>query len=327
MLENAEKSPLHNELFVAARWLRTSQRNQAWRTTVMRNLANLIFRDHEINALSTRAMISLAVSGDPGAPMLFRQFLRSKNRSLLKLSVLGLGLIGDPKSIAEITPLVEEDEKTVGKAVCMALVRIGNKKAVDALISMMLHGSEPVRIAAAESLAIHPTEGINILTEALETEDLLVRRAAIFGLMRINPPNLLEILESIAVKDGQWVVRNAAAQAIEIVKAASPFTPRTLSPSEDIPWLLAFAGKNGVGLANDQQAYDMVLNAVERGNETEQILALQFLIMRGTQTAASYVYSAFYGSQGELRDAAYNTLWHMTASGEKLPTPTQFGLG
>ena len=326
-LEGAQPNPLYKELFIAARWLRTAQRNQAWRSSVMRTLANIIYREFETSALASRAMIALAISGDPGAPTLFRQLLKSQNNILRRLSVLGIGLVGDPKTIVEISPLAEDEDKNVGRAVCMALVRIGTKQAVDALISILLHGSEAMRIAASESLAIHPTEGMEILNEALTMEDLLVRRAAIFGLMRINPPDLPTTLESVAVKDSQWVVRNAAAQALEMVKTTNPFAPHPIPTSEDIPWLLAYAGKNGVGLANEQQAFDMVLNAMERGNETEQILAMQFLNLRGKESAAPQLYSTYYSSRDELRDMAFNTIWHMYASGEEMPSPIQFGLG
>lgn len=327
MVEMAEENPLRSELFIAARFLRVSQRSQAWRSTVMRSLANIIYREYETSALAVRATVALAVSGDPGSPALFRQLLRSQTSMLRRLSVLGLGLIGDPKSIAEISPLADDEDKNVGRAACMALVRIGTKQAVDALINILLHGSEVMRIAASESLAIHPTEGMNILKEALTTEDLLVRRAAVFGLVRVNPPDLASILEEVAVKDAQWVVRNAAGQALEMIKNANPLFPRPNPPMEDIPWLLTYAGKNGVGLANEKQAFDMVLEAVEQGDETEKILALQLLNLRGNEQATLHVYNTYFGSRDELRDTAFTTLWHMNASGEKLASPVQFGLG
>jgi len=327
ILGSAEARPLQTELFMTARWLRSSQRNQSWRSTVMRSLANLIYREYETTALSVRATVALAVSGDPGALTLFKQLLHSQNSILRRLSVLGLGLIGDPKSIGEISILGEDEDSNVGRAVCMALVRIGTKQAVDSLINILLHGNEAMRVAASESLAIHPTLGMEILEEALTMDDLLVRRAAIFGLVRINPPDLVSTLESVAVKDAQWVVRNAAAQALEMAKNTNPFVPHPLPPIVDIPWLLAFAGKNGVGLANEQQAFEMTVNAVEKGSETEQILALQLLNLKGTHQAASQVYTTYYGSRDELRDTAFNTLWHIHASGQELPEPTQFGLG
>jgi hypothetical protein len=41
----------------------------------------------------------------------------------------------------------------------------------------------------------------------------------------------------------------------------------------------------------------------------------------------SQIYGAMYRDDPELREAAYNTLWEIGASGVKLPHPNQYGFG
>jgi hypothetical protein len=42
--------------------------------------------------------------------------------------------------------------------------------------------------------------------------------------------------------------------------------------------------------------------------------------MYGDELAVTPLYTLLYNSQGEIQDAAYNTLWHLAAAGIKLPT-------
>ena len=61
----------------------------------------------------------------------------------------------------------------------------------------------------------HPDEGYNMLKDAAEIDNLLTRRAAVFGLARIPEEWALALLEHVQMEDDQWVVRGAAAEAAE----------------------------------------------------------------------------------------------------------------
>lgn len=325
-LEDGLDLPIKPELFQVARWLRLPIKNQAWRAGVMRSLANLMYKDFATTGLSYRAMTALATSGDQTVNGLFRQMEKSDNPDLRQLAALGLGLLNDARSTPNLTNLSHDTVANVGRAACLALVRIGTKPAVDAVIGVLLHASEELRRAAAEAISAHPEEGLPILKEALTMPDLLVRRAAIFGLMRMNSPEVFKLLESTAVSDGQWVVRNLAVQGLEQKRLPNPYIIKTLPPIIDLPWLLVYAAHSGIGIVNEKDAMEMVIKAVERGEHNEKLEALQFLALCGDQIAARAVYNVFFGSTAALRSAAYNTIWHLNASGVTLPPPQQFGL-
>jgi hypothetical protein len=71
----------------------------------------------------------------------------------------------------------------------------------------------------------------------------------------------------------------------------------------------------------------LLIKALKDGEEGERIAALDYVRLYGTDEYIIQIYHLLYGSQGELREAALNTLWHLAATGIKLPSPTQFGLG
>jgi HEAT repeat protein len=318
---------LKRGVLTAGRWLRTAPKNAPWRGAVMRGLATTIQKEQTTLGMSARALSALAFTGDPSLTSLFRQFFKSTEPNLRLLGILGCGMSHDIKIIPDLTSMAEDPVPNVGRAACMALMAIGNKAALDAIATILLHGSETSRRAAAEVLATNPEEGYPTLQEGASVDDLLVRHAVVFGLARINQPWAVEMLEKMAIEDGQWIVRNAAAQALEDLKRFNPHIPVAMSPLHEIPWLIKYAAKSGIGVSPGKQAVDVLIRALKDGEEGERIAALDYVRLYGTDDYIIQVYHLLYGSQDELREAAFNALWHLAATGITLPSPTQFGLG
>ena len=107
------------------------------------------------------------------------------------------------------------DASKFGQAACLALVNIGTKPALETAASIFLHGEEALRRVISEAFAHHIVDGHPILKEASSMEDLLLRRTSIHGLRLVNEPWAIRILDEMQIEDGQWVVRNAAAQAMD----------------------------------------------------------------------------------------------------------------
>ncbi len=325
--QDSSDLPTQSALFQSARWLKLSLKKAGWRSSVMRSLANLIYKENATTGLSFRAMAGLALSGDSTVSGLFRQLIKSDTPAVRQIGVLGLGLMRDAKSVNDISALTHDRSVNVGRAACLALARIGSKPAVDAVINLLLNASEELRRAAAEALANHPLEGLDILKEALAMDDLLVRRSAIFGLAKMNKPEVWKLLETTAVSDGQWVVRNLAVQALEQKRLPNPFVHKPLPTITDLPWLLIFAAHSGIGIVNEKDAMNLVINAVERGETKEKMEALRFLSWHGDQNAVRSIYNVYYGSTDVLRATAFDAIWHIQASGVELPSPQKYGLG
>ena len=327
LLSESKDLPIPRSLFVAARWLRGAPRNAAWRGAIMRELANTIQKEYHTPGFGARAVVALALSGDPSVTNLFRQLARSDFSALRQLGVIGMGLCPDAKTINDLAAMTQDSSPNVSRATCLSLIRLGTRQAHDMVISILLHGSEEMRRAAAEALTNLGEEGFSILKEALESEDLLVRRASIFGLLRLNRAEVIPLLEKAAVQDAQWVVRNAAAQALEQKKQPNPYLPKRLPSLPDTGWLLTYAGKSGIGIANETQGMEMLLNAVDHGEVEERMLALEMLSVIGDQQSVAPLYHTYYSSKDEVREAAFNCIWHIMSSGASLPPPAQFGLG
>ncbi|HET6847122.1 MAG TPA: HEAT repeat domain-containing protein, partial [Anaerolineales bacterium] len=169
-------------------------------------------------------------------------------------------------------------------------------------------------------------EGHAMLRDGATMADIPLRRAAAYGLGRIQEPWTIQALEKMRLEDDQWIVRNAASEMIEMrARRIDPRTPRPLSPPSQTPWLIRFAGTLGIGISPGAPATSVLLAALKSPHGDERLAAVEYL--RGVQadSVVKELYDAMFGNDAELREAAYLVLWEMGASGLKLPDPAKYG--
>jgi len=326
-LLNTTREPLKLEMLRVGRWLPGSPSKAPWRTRLLRELAMVVQEGSNPYGLRLRALHLLAQSAESSVNILFQRMLRSESVSSRVLGALGLGGIADADSIPQLAAITTKDPVLlVRQAACLGLAAIGTDPALEALGHALLEGEEAVRLAAAEALAANTGEGYVMLREAAEHDALLTRRAAVFGLARIPERWAEEILEKVQVDDNQWVVRGAAAEALE-QRRNPPWkvyaAPKDLS---ELPWLVAYAGREGVGMVPGRAALDLVRRALNNGSTDEQIAAIEALAWSGGEELSMELYKALRSGEDHLRDAAFETLWRLTAAGVELPSPMKFGM-
>ena len=125
----------------------------------------------------------------------------------------------------------------------------------------------------------------------------------------------MEILEKTQLEDQQWLVRNAAVQVIEDLKRPIPYIPEPSIPLSDEPWLIEFASKLGIGVVPGKPAIDLLIRALRDGGEELRLEALDYLRVNGINDLIPTIIEVYHTSLGEVREAAFNTLWHLSASG------------
>ena len=320
--------PLARNLLIPARWLRDAPQNAPWRRLVMTRLIDLLQQNRQPLGLKGQVLAAFVRSGDPGCAVLFRQMLIETDPEQLQQAALGSGALQDVKSVELLINLLGKPFPIVRRAACLALAAIGTAAALDALGSALLHGDESLRRAAAEALSNHPSEGHQMLREGADMkEDLAVRRAVVYGLGRINEPWAIELLTQLQVEDDQWVVRNAATEMLENNRNSYKRVTRQIPQPSESPWLIAFAGKQGMGVSPDIQPTDLLLLALKADNLEEQIASLEYLRMIPEEVVFSDLYHVMYSEESELREAIYQTLSEMAARGVDLPDPVHYGVG
>ena len=319
--------PLHSQGFAVACWLRDAPREVAWRNKAFASLLAILQAEGQPVGLRGQAMAAFVASGDPGSSALFRQLLSSRSFELIPLAALGSGALKDAKAIDALEELMQAPVGAVRRAICLALVAIGTEKSLEAVARALLQGDEELRRAAAEALANDPLEGHAMLREGATLADILVRRAVVHGLARVGQPWAVETLQRMQVEDDQWAVRNLANQYLEQLQNMDTRVPRPLPTPSESPWLIAFAGKQKMGIPRGGLATDVLLSAFKQGDTEERLAALPYLKRVPNEGIVGALYNAMYGEDPEVREAAFQAVEEIGANGFKLPHPNQFGLG
>jgi len=317
--------PMHRPLLMVARWLRDTQRDAPWRTKVMAALLKLLQSEGLPLALRGQAMAAFVLSNDPGVPTPFRQLLNSSAFELLQLCALGSGVLQDTKAVPLLNKILNAPSPAAQRAACLALVAIGTNETLEIVAHVLLSGSEELRRVAAEALANDPLEGHAMLQDGATLDDILVRRAVVYGLRRVEDPWAIELLEKIQIEDDQWVVRNAASQALENKNRPLTTALRPLKAPSETPWLIAFAGKQGEGISPGAPATDILITALKKGNEEEKLAAMPYLKHTPIESVIRALYEVMYSEDPQLREMAFLTLWEIGISGVKLSHPSQYG--
>ncbi len=321
------RMPMHRPLFAMSRWLRDAPKNAPWRGKLFGTLAALLQTEGIPLSLRGQAMAAFVVSNDPSAAALFRQFETTLSFELVQMAVLGSGALRDTKAIQVVERAMEAPSLSVRRAACMALVAIGTNEALESVAHTLLNGDEDIRRAAGEALANDSKEGYAMLKDGITISDILLRRAVVYGIGRVNEPWAIEALQKIQIDDDQWVVRNSATEVLEAKANIGSRAPRKLKAPAESPWLIEFAGKQGVGISPGTPATDILLLALKSDDPDVRLAALPYLKFTPNEGVITQIYGAMYKDEPELREAAYNILWEIGTSGAKLPHPSQYGFG
>jgi HEAT repeat protein len=258
--------------------------------------------------------------------VLFRQLLKSEQPILKQLAALGCGIMADKKAIEDLKIMLEDDSPSPIRAGSLGLAAIGDKQSLEILATSLLNGSELARRYAAEALANNSNEGYPALKDGATMEDLLVRRSVAFGLIRINQPWALKMVENLQLEDNEWVVRNAALQAFDEFRRKISYAPRPLAEPTEMDWLINYATRIGTTVAPGKPADDLVAKALSNGSPDEVLNALDYLRVKSDVDTISAIYSVYTNNTGEIKDVAYYILWLMMIAGIKLPTAIKYNI-
>lgn len=321
-----EDDILHTNHLNIARWLQIAPKNRQWRSIILRTLTTVLQKEKDTASLAAKIISAMAFSGDAGISVYFRQLLKSDQHNLRSLAALGCGVLGEKKAIEDLVSMMEEDSPASVRAASLALAAIGDKQSLEYLASTLLNGNEIARRCAAEALANNPIEGYPALKDGSNMEDLLVRRSVAFGLIRVNQPWAIKIVENMQLEDKEWVVRNAALQAFEEYRRRISFAPKPLPEPTEMEWLTTYASKIGTSVAPGKPANDLILKALVGGTQEEILNSLDYLRQRCSVDSINEINQVYTSQTGEIKDVAYHVLWLMIISGIKLPTSVKFNI-
>jgi hypothetical protein len=281
------------------------------RNGILKWLAKNAFQQPVPVSEKAKLFAALLLSNDPSLPKLLLDFQSLPDPELRFLSVLTYASLCKSDHFDVFLNHLSDEDQYVRNAACLAFFALRTKKSTDLLIDILLQGDEYMKQTAAETLSLVPSIRQELLTEALSSEDLLIRRSAVFGLSRIQEQWASDLLSHAAIEDAQWIVRNAASQIVENSGLLnSQLIPQMIHPS-NAPWLISFASKLGKGIPKSGFVKDILLTALEQGNVDEKISAMNYLRIVPDEEIIRAVLPLLSQKNRTLQQAASFTLWYI----------------
>ncbi len=311
---------LYSSLFSLVPWLGDAPSNAAWRGEVFKRLTAALLAPSQFPTIRERAMAALVSSRDKNVLFILRQALRSTDADVRRLACIGLGGLGETDAIKDLGPMLTDPDAAVQLAAGMALGAIGTEAALETMLGGFVNGEQALRQAVAESLAAVPGEGHAILRDAVSSEDMMVRRAAVFGLARIKAAWALALLYRSLLEDEQWYVRNAAEEAFREAEGLEATGAMRHPEADSLTWLIAWAADKGEGVPTGDNARQVLIRVLQEGDPAARVAAARTLAGLGHVPALKPLYAALKDKDNTVRAAAYEALGSLqTRLGEKFP--------
>jgi HEAT repeat protein len=317
------------QLFRVAGWLARAQGTEQWHRIVMVRLAQLLLNPDTPTALRERAAAALVATRDEGVGFLLRQAIASPSQALRAVAAAGLGALAaeipghqaDEKSLDALVNALEDPSETVQAAVISALGCTRSKAAIEALIRTLLESHATARRLAAEALGRMGGEGHEILREALTEDEVLVRRAALYGLAQVSEGWINETLEEVIRRDSEWFIRSTAEEILSERMAVPAPEKIRRTRAENLPWLISLAAERGQGVPAGARALEYLKEALEeRQRPAVRAMAARSLGDVGEPDSSPLIVEALHDPDHDVREAAFfalarlNQAWNQSTS-------------
>ncbi len=313
--------PLMPGLWEAARAVALAPR-VGWGKVVYQNLAKYVQAAGWPWAQRLRAVYALVRARPPRLATFFRSLLRHADPQVQAAAVVGLGLLRDPIALPNLREMLAREDVSpfVRRVLFLALARYDNRVVSEELAAWLLQDDDAARREVAEALALAPRWGHEVLREAAAYEDdLMVRRAAVYGLAHVREPWARELLEHLQTEDPEWLVSNAAGQVLEALADTSPYAPTPPRPLHEEAWLLAFAARQGLSIAAGPPAQETLRRALHEGSDEEKRRALRRVIHLPDERWLPEIGALLGHASIEVENDAVATLWCFYWNGVSLP--------
>jgi HEAT repeat protein len=251
-----------------------------WRNGVMALLARRLLNGAPPFAIRQRLAKALIQTGDPGVVYFLRQAADHVNIDVRVAALEALGHLAGEADLPTLEIALDDPEPAVQEAAVAALGTMGGRAAIHRLTRLLIEAEQELRVKAALALARCKGEAWEILQEALQEEDLLTRRAAVYGLAEIPQPWARDLLVKTTREDSEWIVRSAAETALEAVDAPTEPVEPPLEASE-AGWLISWAAQRNEPVGRGEAALPVLLRALEEGEPAIQRAAIRALGLIG----------------------------------------------
>jgi HEAT repeat protein len=318
---------LHEHILKLSNWLKFAGKEAPWRTDLLRYLGNLLAAPHQFALVRERVAAALISSKDDGALAIFSKVIQTQNPDARRVACLALGVLRAKGAVNAITTVAMQDQIIENKlASVLGLYAIGTDDAIDALIDLMdMTPHDEVRRVIAESFAADRATGYPTLYDMLGSESIAMRRAALFGLGRIDTDWAMIAIDRPISKGDESFVRLAAEVVERKIFDFSRYVLQSYPAPTEVPWLVEWSEmqRDAGNIPYDMPLEQVFDYAVEQEHDgLIRWLAAGTVGQLGEFRLIDKVYLALQDRQEAVRNIAYRSLGEFQQKlGKNLPSP------
>ncbi len=316
----SNQPPLYYNLTFALPWLRLTTNKTTWRINLFKYLLQTIQDSSTPFPVKVRLMSAFVYANDSSLYILLKQLLSQKDNTFKELALITYGSCADEDTLnSELLNMIDQSNSRLKKFIVLCLSIHEKEESLQALARLLLNSDEDIRKLVAECLSTMKDQGTEILRDAITLEDILVRRSAIFGLVRLDELWARELLNTLSIEDPQWVVRNVAHQAVEYLDSHPNVSIKTNIPVYEKEWIIQFAAEQNLGLSPDINPTPLLLRAAVSGSESVRINALADLPINFNGFADTDLYNLISDENRVVSEKVIIALWRIFQSGAAIP--------
>jgi len=277
---------------------------------------------------TARRQLSASTAPDQARSLYQAVLAQGGTEAALIGALTGLGELGDPAAVAEVTPLLGHDSRRVRIAAATALGRLSGTEATTKLAEA-LRGADPyVVIAGLQALGARGgPEALAAVRSLAADPNREVRLKALWALGRLRSAAAIPDLKA-ATRDADPEIKAAALDAYvqlagDLAEAGKREEARTVYedlaglPERGTHWSAGVAGLGLIGAAQSLPVLAAILKQTPPGPEADQAFAAWFAICRavleqGDKPAAATAYEEVLqwapplsGAEGPALEAAW----------------------
>lgn len=259
-----------------------------------RTLIKILARSYMLESISPAVRLdisrSIAQSAGESARAFFVQMLRTPSPDIRGAAIRGLGWCKSDGDLVLLASALRDDRTParIRESAARALLDLGSDEAVKVLADALPNVEETLMLSLADILA-SDARGAEALRQATDYPDLMVRRAAAFGLGKVDEDWAHELLLEVAREDKEWLVRSAAELALQAHDESEEQVAVVTPPPqpEQLDWLIGWAARQGEGLGIGEAAMVMLRRAAQEGNADAKVLSALTLAQIGQESEAT----------------------------------------
>ncbi|NKQ36210.1 MAG: NACHT domain-containing protein [Chloroflexi bacterium] len=305
----AEAALARDGVFQAASWLAETTDSGPWRKQTLAALARLISQEGNPQLLRLRAAAALSVTGEKGVMTFLTRLLDSPKPFLRQMGTMALPPVADGQTAVLLARMLADEDGVARQTAAYSLLQLQVDPRMERpLLTALIGEDEAVSLLVAEGLARNGAPGIEILREAVEDEDVHVRRAAIQGLSLLDEAWVEPLLTKIERYDDEWFVRSAAGEAREVIRKRQEVVVwRPLDPAAQA-WLAGYARQEKLVL--DEDTAVSVLAYLLENSDQQRLRASAALLLGqlAALPAREVLAAAVTDPEPIVREAAYAAL-------------------